>query len=141
MPLKKEEEPARDHDELEWVRHDAGLTAEQRDSAVAEFIELVAAVDGVLQAQAKADGGFIVLRRADLVDVLLYVRVIGREHDPVDADDLETQKVPLAENTSRRDEHVVADVLGDRALQARDGSHTMDPGVRGQRHHLAPVTP
>jgi hypothetical protein len=45
-------------DELEWVRHDAGLTAEQRDSAVGEFIELVAAVDGILQAQAKADGGY-----------------------------------------------------------------------------------
>ena len=36
-------------DELEWVRHDAGLTAEQRDRAVDEFIELVAAVDGILQ--------------------------------------------------------------------------------------------
>jgi hypothetical protein len=42
-------------DELEWVRHDAGITAEQRDSAVGEFIELVAAVDGILQVQAKAD--------------------------------------------------------------------------------------
>jgi hypothetical protein len=42
-------------DELEWVRHDAGLTAEERDRAVDEFIELVAAVDGILQAQAKAD--------------------------------------------------------------------------------------
>ena len=45
-------------DELEWVRHDAGLTAEQRDSAVGEFIELVAAVDGVLRDQAKADAGY-----------------------------------------------------------------------------------
>src|SRR5271166_3796198 len=45
-------------DELEWVRHDAELMAEQRDSAVDEFIELVAAVDGILQAQAKADGGY-----------------------------------------------------------------------------------
>ena len=45
-------------DELEWVRHDAGLTAEQRDSAVDEFIELVAAVDGILQAQARADGRY-----------------------------------------------------------------------------------
>jgi hypothetical protein len=42
-------------DELEWVRHDAALTAAQRDAAVGEFIELVAAVDGILQAQAKAD--------------------------------------------------------------------------------------
>ena len=45
-------------DELEWVRHDAELAAEQRDSAVGEFIELVAAVDGILQAQAKADGRY-----------------------------------------------------------------------------------
>jgi hypothetical protein len=45
-------------DELEWVRHDAGLTAEQRDRAVDEFIELVAAVDGIQQAQAKADAGY-----------------------------------------------------------------------------------
>jgi hypothetical protein len=45
-------------DELEWVRHDAGLTAEQRERAVDEFIELVAAVDGILQAQAKADAGY-----------------------------------------------------------------------------------
>src|SRR6478672_4501256 len=45
-------------DELEWVRHDAGLTTEQRDRAVDEFIELVAAVDGILQAQAKADANY-----------------------------------------------------------------------------------
>jgi len=44
-------------DELEWVRNDAGLMAEQRDRAVDEFLELVAAVDGILQAQAKADAG------------------------------------------------------------------------------------
>ena len=45
-------------DELEWVRHDAELTAEQRDRAVDEFIELVAAVDGILQSQAKADTAY-----------------------------------------------------------------------------------
>jgi hypothetical protein len=45
-------------DELEWVRHDAELTAEQRERSVDEFIELVAAVDGILQIQAKADAGY-----------------------------------------------------------------------------------
>jgi hypothetical protein len=45
-------------DELEWVRHDADLTAEKRDGAVDEFIELVAAVDGILQTQAKADARY-----------------------------------------------------------------------------------
>lgn len=45
-------------DELEWVRNDATLTAEQRDRSVDEFIELVAAVDGILRTQAKADAGY-----------------------------------------------------------------------------------
>src|SRR6516165_6059171 len=45
-------------DELEWVRVDAALTSEQRDRAVDEFIELVAAVDGILKAQAEADAGY-----------------------------------------------------------------------------------
>ena len=45
-------------DEMEWVRHDAGLTAGERDKAVDEFIELVAAVDGILQAQAVADARY-----------------------------------------------------------------------------------
>jgi len=43
--------------QLELVRHDGEVTAAQRDRAVDEFIELVAAVDGILQAQAKADAG------------------------------------------------------------------------------------
>ena len=45
-------------DELEWVRHDATVTPAERDRAVDEFIELVAAVDGILQAQAKADAQY-----------------------------------------------------------------------------------
>ena len=42
-------------DELEWIREDAKLTAEERDSAVTDLIELVAAVDGLLQLQSGAD--------------------------------------------------------------------------------------
>ena len=42
-------------DEIEWVRHDAGVTDIERDKAVDEFIELVTAVDGIMQAQATAD--------------------------------------------------------------------------------------
>jgi hypothetical protein len=45
-------------DELEWRRHDAGLTAGERDRGVDEFIELVGAVDGILRAQAAADAGY-----------------------------------------------------------------------------------
>jgi len=55
-------------DELEWVRHDAELTAEERDRAVNEFIELVAAVDGILQAQAKADARYFVAKCSRTVD-------------------------------------------------------------------------
>jgi hypothetical protein len=55
-------------DELEWVRHDAGLKAEERDCAVGEFIELVAAVDGILRAQAKADGNYFATTCGRAVD-------------------------------------------------------------------------
>ena len=45
-------------DELEVARHDATLTHEKRDAAVDDFIGLVAAVDGILQMQAKSDAAF-----------------------------------------------------------------------------------
>lgn len=45
-------------DELEWQREDAKLTPAQRDQAVTELIELVAAVDGILQVQASADAKY-----------------------------------------------------------------------------------
>ena len=45
-------------DELEWVREDAKLAPAERDQAVTELIELVAAVDGILQVQAEADAGY-----------------------------------------------------------------------------------
>lgn len=45
-------------DELEWVRHDATMTDSDRDKAVDEFIELLGAIDGILQAQAAADARY-----------------------------------------------------------------------------------
>src|SRR5262245_42992257 len=45
-------------DELEWVRHDATIGPKARDQAVNEFIELVGAVDGILQMQAAADAQY-----------------------------------------------------------------------------------
>jgi hypothetical protein len=45
-------------DELEWVRHDATMTDRDRDKAVDELIELIAAIDGILQAQAAADARY-----------------------------------------------------------------------------------
>jgi hypothetical protein len=45
-------------DELEWMREDAHLTPDQRDRAVDELIELVEAVDGILQSQSQADADY-----------------------------------------------------------------------------------
>jgi hypothetical protein len=42
-------------DELEWRRLDAGTSPEARDMAVDELIQLVGAVDGIVQGQADAD--------------------------------------------------------------------------------------
>lgn len=47
-------------DELEWAREDARITAEARDKAVDDLIGLVAAVDGILQVQARADADYFV---------------------------------------------------------------------------------
>lgn len=55
-------------DELEWTRNDAGMTSEQRDRAVDEFIELVGAVDGLLQMQARADARYFIANVARKVD-------------------------------------------------------------------------
>jgi hypothetical protein len=57
-------------DELEWAREDKKLTPTQRDQAVDQLIDLVGEVDGLLQAQSKAD-----------VDYFLRVRnpVLGKE--------------------------------------------------------------
>lgn len=45
-------------DELEWRREHAGMNDQQRDRAVDDLIELVMAVDGILQAQADADANY-----------------------------------------------------------------------------------
>ena len=45
-------------DELEWVRENDRLTMRQKEQAVDDLIGLVAAVDGILQAQAAADADY-----------------------------------------------------------------------------------
>lgn len=47
-------------DELEWIREDAKLSQLQRDRAVGDLIELVGAVDGLLQLQAPADTAYFI---------------------------------------------------------------------------------
>ena len=64
----KEESQHAIMDELEWQREDAKLTPPQRDAAVTDLIDLVAAVDGILQMQAAADVDY-------------FLRVCGRTFD------------------------------------------------------------
>lgn len=59
-------------DELEWVREDAKLTPLERDAAVDDLIALVGAVDGILQAQSRADVDYfvsIVGRRLSVTEI------------------------------------------------------------------------
>ena len=65
-------------DELELKRHDAMLSHGERDGAVDDFIALVAAVDGILQMQAKADSDY-------------FAANCGRTVGSRDADDLAKQ--------------------------------------------------
>jgi hypothetical protein len=52
-------------DELEWRRLDSNLSAAERDQGVDDLIDLVAAVDGILQHQAKADADY-------------FLKIVGR---------------------------------------------------------------
>ncbi|HEX4337070.1 MAG TPA: hypothetical protein VH062_14230 [Polyangiaceae bacterium] len=45
-------------DELEWAAEDERLSPAERDHAVTDLIELVAAVDGILRAQSEADAAY-----------------------------------------------------------------------------------
>ena len=47
-------------DEMEWRRVDAKLSDDERDQGVTDLIDLVAAVDGLLQVQAGADADYFV---------------------------------------------------------------------------------
>jgi hypothetical protein len=55
-------------DELELMRHDAALSPEQRDRGVDDLIALVAAIDGILKAQAAADAGYFAATCGRTVD-------------------------------------------------------------------------
>ena len=76
-------------DELEMVRHDAGLTAEERDRAVDEFSSWSRAVDGILQAQTVADAGYFAVNCGRVV-----------EHERSAGDRGRLSRRPTAGNTS-----------------------------------------
>ena len=62
-------------DELEWTAEHAALSELQRDQAVDDLIGLVAAVDGILQAQATSDADY-------------FMRIVGRTFAPEEAVEL-----------------------------------------------------
>lgn len=61
-------------DELEWLADDAKLDVEQRGRAVTDLIELIGAVDGILQAQSAADATYFI----DQVGTTFTPHEIGR---------------------------------------------------------------
>jgi hypothetical protein len=63
-------------DELELLHEDAKLAPAQRDAAVDDLIALVGAVDGILQAQAKADTAY-------------FCAITGHGRDPMRAAEIE----------------------------------------------------
>jgi hypothetical protein len=76
-------------DELEWQREDAKLAPAQRDAAVGDLIDLVAAVDGLLQMQATADAAY-------------FTSVVPRKLDKNEARCATRCCTPTAGNTSSR---------------------------------------
>jgi hypothetical protein len=65
-------------DELEWVAENRRLTLRQKEQAVDDLIELVGAVDGILQAQAAADAGY-------------FMGIAGRPFDAAESAAIRTQ--------------------------------------------------
>ena len=61
-------------DEIEWRRANAKITDAERDRAVDELIELVVAVDGVLQMQAQADSEYFIARSTFTPDQARAIR-------------------------------------------------------------------
>jgi hypothetical protein len=81
-------------DELEWAREDKKLSAAEREAAVTDLIELVGAVDGILQAQSHADADY-------------FVRICGR---PVGSD--EAEAIRAAVLGAYRWQYIVSGVQG-----------------------------
>ena len=107
-------------DELEWKREDAKFTAEQRDRAVTDLIELVAAVDGILQVQVAADTDY-------------FLRVCRRPLDPEQA-----QKLRNTMLKAYRWQYIVSGVQDERFQKILGGMIT-DAQMQRIGTALAPI--
>ena len=99
-------------DELEWVRENAKLTAQQRDAAVDDLIALVGAVDGILQAQAAADTHY-------------FVEICGR---PMAAADVDAVKATVL--AAYRYQYIGSGVAIPRFVELLQGMITPEQGQR-----------
>ena len=99
-------------DELEWKRENAKLTPDERDSAVDDLIALVAAVDGIVQAQAAADADYFLLQA-------------GRSFD-----NAEQQVIRATLLQAYRWQYIFSGVEDQRFLDALGSMITADQGAR-----------
>jgi hypothetical protein len=90
-------------DEMEWQREDARLTPAQREAAVGDLIDLVAAVDGLLQMQAAADADY-------------FTSVVPSKLDKQQAQDLRAAML-----RAYRWQYIISGVQNDRFLKILGG--------------------
>jgi len=99
-------------DELEWAREDAKLTEEERDQAVTDLIDLVVAVDGILQVQAEAESDY-------------FLSVNGS-----DFDDVEQQSIRDGILQAYRWQYIVSGIQEGRFMSVLTGFITKEQGER-----------
>ena len=99
-------------DELEWQREDARIDDAQRDLAVDELIGLVGAVDGIVQAQAKADAAY-------------FARAAGRKFT-----DTEVEAIHRTTLAAYRWQYITSGVQDERFLGILAPMITADQGAR-----------
>ena len=90
-------------DEMEWRREDAKLAPAQREQGVTDLIDLVAAVDGILQMQSAADAEY-------------FTRVIPRKLDKPEA-----RKIRDGLLGAYRWQYIVSGVQNERFMQILTG--------------------
>jgi len=99
-------------DELEWRREHDKLSAEERDRAVNDLIDLVGAVDGILQMQARADVDY-------------FLNVCGRTLSELDA-----MRLRVGVLGAYRWQYIVSGVKEPRFAQALGSMITDAQGAR-----------
>ncbi len=107
-------------DEMEWMRENGTLDAQQRDIAVDELIGLVGAVDGIVQMQAKADTEY-------------FVKVVGGEFDTA-----QVQAIHATMLGAYRWQYIVSGVQDPRFLEVLGSMINAEQGAR-INNALAPI--